>query len=114
MRLIGLALGLWLAVATPVRASELAWAKALYVGLALADWSQTRWLHTHGIPETNPLILGTSPEAINLSVGSAILAVLATVEWFPAPWNERLLFVAIGVEFDAVRHNNAIGVRVVW
>src|SRR3990167_11407854 len=110
MRLIVLALGAWLVVAAPARASEMAWAKALYVGLALADWSQTRYFQARQGerkdqfgPETNVLLPGDSPQAINLAIGAAIVGTLLLVEWLPSPWSEQLLFIAIDIEIDAVQ-----------
>ena len=121
MKRIVLVLATCVILATPVRADELLWAKALYVGLALADWSQTRYFQARQGerkdqfgPETNVLLPGDSPQAINLAIGAAIVGTLLLVEWLPAPWNERLLFVAIGIEFDVVRHNSAIGIRAMW
>ena len=92
----------------------MAWAKGLFIALALVDWSQTRDIHATERGETNTLIRPFTEEGINVSVGLAVASTMLAVELLPSPWNERLLFTAIGVELNSIRHNASFGVRVVW
>ena len=113
MKRILLVLAACVILATPVRADELLWAKALYVGLESIDWSQTRWHQAHGKRESNPFV-PADPAGINWYFASAIVTNLLLVEWLPAPWGERYLFAVLGGSFSFVRHNYGLGIQATW
>ena len=83
----------------------------IYAALVYADWRQTKQIAKDGV-EGNPA-LGRAPSQrdVDSYILAAVVASALLVELVPTPWRNRYLYVAIGVEGEAVTSNWLAGFK---
>ena len=87
--------------------------QAIFTGLAVVDWAQTRRIARQPVYyEMNP-VLGSHPSVgqVDAYFAGAIVGHAAVSYLLPAGWRAGWQYVWIGIEAQKTYHNRSIGLR---
>ena len=87
-----------------------------FTAVAVMDWRQTRDIHNHPAAHEENRYLGAAPDARKINTYFTVMIVghAAASYYMPKPWRTVWQAVWIGTEWETVRWNRSMGLKIAF